>query len=347
MAAVDTRSGYTEAMLGDDQILTLIRERVDHPATLRELLQLLRIPKEERAAFRRRLKHLVATGALIETRGRHYGLPDRMDLVVGRLDMNPQGYGFVVPERRSTDVNGDIYIAGSQSARTRCTATASSSASSASATTAAPRAGSSASSSARHDRSSAASSSTPAASGFVVPFDRRMITDVQVAGRRDARRRAGRDGDGRDHALADRRRAPRSAGSSRCSATSTRPASTLQIIIRKYGIPDAHCDDGRRRSAPPRRRRCASGTSSGRTDFRADADRDHRRRARARFRRRDHDREAAERQLLARRAHRRRLALRRRAARSTTRPTSAARRSTSPSAPCTCSRPSWRPACAA
>ena len=72
---------------------------------------------------------------------------------------------------------------------------------------------------------------------------------------------------------------------------------------------------------------------AGRTDFRDARHRHHRRRARARLRRRDLDRAAAERPLLARRAHRRRVALRaRRAARSTRRPTSAARRCTSPSA---------------
>ena len=99
-------------MLSDDQILARIRERVDHPATVAELAQRLKIPQEERPAFRRRLKHLVATGALIETRGRHFGLPDRMHLVVGRIDMNPQGFGFVRPERPLDDVSGDIYVAG-------------------------------------------------------------------------------------------------------------------------------------------------------------------------------------------------------------------------------------------
>ena len=65
-----------------------------------------------------------------------------------------------------------------------------------------------------------------------------------------------------------------------------------------------------------RRSRCASARRSpqsdirGRTDFRDLVDRHDRRRARARFRRCDHDREAAERQLLARRAHRRCVALR-------------------------------------
>ncbi len=99
-------------MLGDDQILQMMRERLDHPATIRELLQALRIPREERAAFRRRLKHLVSVGTLIETRGRHYGLPEKMDLVVGRLEVNAQGYGFVRPEGQLHGVGGDVYVAG-------------------------------------------------------------------------------------------------------------------------------------------------------------------------------------------------------------------------------------------
>src|SRR5581483_4619906 len=57
------RAGYAVAMLADDQILRSMRDRIDHPATIRELLQALKIPREERPAFRRRLKQLVATGA--------------------------------------------------------------------------------------------------------------------------------------------------------------------------------------------------------------------------------------------------------------------------------------------
>ena len=36
-------------MLSRDQILAQMRERVHHPAGTRELLQLLKIPREERA----------------------------------------------------------------------------------------------------------------------------------------------------------------------------------------------------------------------------------------------------------------------------------------------------------
>jgi ribonuclease R len=98
-------------MLSDDQILTAIRQRVDHPATLPELMRRLKIPRDERPAFRRRVKHLLSTGALIETRGHHVGLPDRMHLASGRIEMNAQGYAFVRPERPLEDVTGDIYVA--------------------------------------------------------------------------------------------------------------------------------------------------------------------------------------------------------------------------------------------
>lgn len=99
-------------MLSDEQMLNLMRERIDHPASVRELLQALKIPKEERPAFSRRLKQLVASGDLIETRNHHFGLPDKMDLLVGRLEVHPQGYAFVRPERKVDNQPGDVYVAG-------------------------------------------------------------------------------------------------------------------------------------------------------------------------------------------------------------------------------------------
>jgi ribonuclease R len=100
-------------MLNQEQLLTLIRDRIDHPATPRELLQRLKIPREERATFKRLLGQLVAGGALVQTRGNRYGVPDRMNLVVGKVVTNPRGFGFVAPDRPLEDVSGDIYIAGS------------------------------------------------------------------------------------------------------------------------------------------------------------------------------------------------------------------------------------------
>jgi ribonuclease R len=86
-----------------------MRERVHHPAGLRELLQILRIPREERKTFQRHIKALVDSGQLIQIRGHRFGLPEKMDLYVGRLQTHPAGYGFVTPER-PLDAGGDIYI---------------------------------------------------------------------------------------------------------------------------------------------------------------------------------------------------------------------------------------------
>ena len=72
-----------------------MRQRVPHPATPRELLRVLKIPRDERAAFKRHLRNLVNDGALIQIKGNRYGLADRMDLVVGKLDGHPSGFGFV------------------------------------------------------------------------------------------------------------------------------------------------------------------------------------------------------------------------------------------------------------
>src|ERR1700730_14173834 len=96
-------------MLSRDQVLVLMRERVHHPAAMRELLQVLKIPREERATFKRHLTSLVASGDLIQIRGQRFGLPEKMDLYVGRLQTHPAGYGFVTPER-PLEAGGDIYI---------------------------------------------------------------------------------------------------------------------------------------------------------------------------------------------------------------------------------------------
>ena len=98
-------------MLSREDILERMCERVHHPAATRELLQLLKIPREERASFRRHLRNLVADGDLIQIRGQRFGLPEKMDLYVGRLQTHPAGYGFVSPER-DLEQGGDIYVSG-------------------------------------------------------------------------------------------------------------------------------------------------------------------------------------------------------------------------------------------
>ena len=87
-----------------------MRERVHHPASMRELLQVLKVLKDDQTSFKRHVKSLVSSGELIQIRGNRFGLPEKMDLYVGRLQTNPAGYGFVTPERPLEPSGGDIYI---------------------------------------------------------------------------------------------------------------------------------------------------------------------------------------------------------------------------------------------
>ena len=93
-----------------EDVLRAIESRVTHPASGRELIQLLKIPREARVTFRRLLRQLVGEGALVQIRGHQYGLPGKTDVIVGALTMNPGGYGFVVPDHAG-DGEGDIYVA--------------------------------------------------------------------------------------------------------------------------------------------------------------------------------------------------------------------------------------------
>src|SRR4030095_10624611 len=98
-------------MPSTEQILTFFKERVAHPTTARELARLLRVPRDERVAFKRDLKRLVVSGQLAQVRGNRYALPEADNLVAGRLQTNPGGFGFVAPDAAAPGERSDIYIA--------------------------------------------------------------------------------------------------------------------------------------------------------------------------------------------------------------------------------------------
>jgi ribonuclease R len=225
-------------MSTDEQILHLIRQKVDHPATIKELLQMLRIPREERATFKRRLRELVQAGELVEIRGQRYGLPDLMNLVVGRVSTNPRGFAFVDAERPVDDEPASIYIAGNNLNQAmhgdrvvvRVEHTGDGGRAEGRIVRVLERAA---------QRIVGRFDVDSAGHGFVVPFDRRLIMDVQVP-KGDARgARAG------EMVSVEISRWP----------TSTRPAVgrvaevlgrlevagvDTAVIVQKYNLPDAH-----------------------------------------------------------------------------------------------------------
>jgi len=217
-----------------------MRERVHHPAGMRELLQLLKIPRDGHPAFKRHIKSLVASGELIHIRGHRFGLPEKMDLHAGRLQTHPSGYGFVIPDPPLED-GGDIYIAGTnfneavngdrvvariervkdggraegriirilERGRTGIIG--------------------------RYDREKDGM-------GHVTPFDRRLLMDIIIAPGQDGGAASG------EMVTAEITRWPTATRSALGRVTDVlgdidAPGVDTEIIIRKYGIPDQHSEE--------------------------------------------------------------------------------------------------------
>jgi len=66
---------------------------------LRELMRSLGIPKNRRAGFQKFLDEMIRDGELIAIKGNRYGIPGKMNLVTGRLECHPNGFGFVIPDK--------------------------------------------------------------------------------------------------------------------------------------------------------------------------------------------------------------------------------------------------------
>jgi ribonuclease R len=82
-------------------------ESEDRPVLLREILQGLGLGKDQRQEAKRLLKSMGEEGRALRIRGNRYGLPARMNLVVGRIKCHPDGYGFVIPEKEGEE---DIFV---------------------------------------------------------------------------------------------------------------------------------------------------------------------------------------------------------------------------------------------
>ncbi len=254
-----------QPMLNHEQLLKLIKEKVSHPATPRELEQRLRIPREQRGTFRRLLKDLVARGAILETRGNRLGLADMMDVVVGRIVTHPRGFGFVVSDRPVAGTAGDVFIAGSNLNQAmhgdRVVARI-------------ERVGTDGRSEGRilriltrGSQSIVGKFSTDrSGGGFVAPFDRRLIMDVDVP---PGDQRGARPG---EMVVVEITRWPTPTRGPLGRITAVlgdidQPGVDNEIIIRKYAIPDEHGEaavvEARRLGKAVRER-----DLQGRTDFR-------------------------------------------------------------------------------
>ena len=91
------------------RLLELLASPKYQPLAKTDLAKRLKVPVGERARFRKLLVELETKGRLARIRKDRYVLPSTADLFVGVLQVNPQGFGYVINE--SGDGLGDLYIA--------------------------------------------------------------------------------------------------------------------------------------------------------------------------------------------------------------------------------------------
>ena len=227
-------------MYSRDDVFRLIKDTVHHPASARELAQLLRVPREERNNFKRQLKSLVTDGQLLQIRGNRFGVAEKMDVVVGRLQTNPGGFGFVVPDHAEPGERKDIFIAPPNLAEAmhgdRVVARV------------------------EHrterglegriirilqrsqDTVVGRFEADPSGLGYVVPFDRRILTDIHVPMGQSSSAEPG------EMVLVEITRWPTASRGPVGRVTEVlgridEPGVDTRIIIRKHGIPDTHSEE--------------------------------------------------------------------------------------------------------
>ena len=86
------------------RIVDFLRDEAGRPLKAKELAGALDVPEGDYAEFRAQLQRLEDDGVLYRVQRQRYAAPDKINLLVGRLQTTRGGAGFLIPEDRSRDV---------------------------------------------------------------------------------------------------------------------------------------------------------------------------------------------------------------------------------------------------
>ena len=78
-----------------------------HPLSYDEILTALKIRENETIELNKIIKQLIQSGDIVKIKGNRYGTPNKMNLVVGRVQVHPDGFGFIIPKEKTEE---DVYV---------------------------------------------------------------------------------------------------------------------------------------------------------------------------------------------------------------------------------------------
>ena len=97
------REQYEHPLPSREFILQILAEQ-GAPVSDEELLQLLHIETHEEDLFSRRLRAMERDGQIMRNRKGAICVVDKLDLVKGKVQGHPDGFGFLIPEDGSPDM---------------------------------------------------------------------------------------------------------------------------------------------------------------------------------------------------------------------------------------------------
>lgn len=91
------------------EILAYMKEEAYRPMTLSELTEVFPVTQSESFKdFVKTLNEMEEQGLIIRTRSNRYGLPEKMNLIRGKVQSHAKGFAFIIPEEEGID---DVYVA--------------------------------------------------------------------------------------------------------------------------------------------------------------------------------------------------------------------------------------------
>jgi ribonuclease R len=91
----------------EEDVLEFLAKRSTKPLKTKDLARGLNVPSHQYGELRDLLHQMVERGSVYRVKGQRYALPDKLNLVVGRLQVVKSGAGFVVPEDKS---HADVFV---------------------------------------------------------------------------------------------------------------------------------------------------------------------------------------------------------------------------------------------
>lgn len=95
----------------EEDVVGLIKAAPTKVASFRQLISALGTEPDQRREIHQVLQDLVKEERIVHLQGNRFGLPAQQRIVMGRLDIHRDGYGFATIDEKLAGVDGDVFVA--------------------------------------------------------------------------------------------------------------------------------------------------------------------------------------------------------------------------------------------